>query len=97
MIPIVSILLFTIQAHFESNGNRSIPQKSPSLVFTESTKAPSFMFSSTAGNAPAKDYSRPEMLSRLHHHSVTQTLDGNAEEKKKTLETYAVMEKYFER
>ena len=55
------------------------------------------MFSSSAGNAPAKDYSRTETLSRLHHHSVTQTLDGNVEEKKKTLQAYADMEKYLQR
>lgn len=57
----------------------------PPSVCSGAGNTPTNSFCSAAGNAPAIDYSRPAATLTTHFkHSVTQTLEGNEEEKKKS-------------
>jgi hypothetical protein len=96
MIPVGSTFLLTLHTYFQATNNRAAVNTSqPPSVCTETTNSPTNSFCSAAGNAPAIDYSRP--WKAYLHESVTQTIEGSDEEKKKSEQKYAEMEKYFQR
>lgn len=96
MIPVGSTFLLTLHTYFQATNNRAAVNTSPPpSVCTATTNSPTNSFCSAAGNAPAIDYSRP--WKAYLHESVTQTIEGSDEEKKKSEQKYAEMEKYLQR
>ena len=84
MIPVGYTFRFAMQTNAEiSYSTPSVQASSPGSVCTVSSKTDANSFCSSAGNAPATDYSRPTAASYLHQ-SVTQTIEGNEDEKKKS-------------
>eukprot|EP00956_Cyclotella_meneghiniana_P017121 scaffold27601_cov69-Cyclotella_meneghiniana.AAC.10 len=93
MIPIGSTFLWTLLAYHQENSVGSIVQ-TPSQLCGETANTPSNSFCSPSGNAPARDYSSTSWMAQ---ESVTQTIEGNEEEKEKSGQRYAQMEAYLSR
>jgi hypothetical protein len=95
MIPIGFVFLYTVKTYLEANSSKSSVQTSLPSVCTDTGNIPTNSFCSAAGNAPAIDYARNAWVPFMHR-SVTQTIEGNEEEKKESSKRYAKMEKYLQ-
>lgn len=94
MIPIGSTFLWTLAAYHQENSVGSTVQTPSRRLCGETANTPSNSFCSPSGNAPARDYSSTSWMAQ---ESVTQTIEGNEEEKKKSELRYAQMEAYISR
>ncbi|KAL7504832.1 hypothetical protein ACHAXN_002383 [Cyclotella atomus] len=95
MIPIGFMFILTVKSYIEANNSRSSVQTSLPSACTATGNTPTNSFCSAAGNAPVIDYARNAWVTHVHQ-SVTQTIEGNEEEKTKSSQRYTEMEKYLE-
>jgi hypothetical protein len=96
MIPIGFMFILTVKSYIEANNSRSSVQTSLPSACTATGNTPTNSFCSAAGNAPVIDYARNAWVTHVHQ-SVTQTIEGNEEEKTKSSQRYTEMEKYLEK